>query len=94
MVGGLFIVLVAIIIAAAVVWLIKKRRKITEKSAHIDQKVQVEENKNFKSLSSLHHQIDDDHDHDWERDIGQAHCKSLQKTMLPTVFKPFQQRTI
>ena len=91
MVGGLFIVLVAIIIAAAVVWLIKKRRKITEKSAHINQKVQVEENKNFKSLSSLHHQIDDDHD--WERDIGQAHCKSLQKTMLP-MFKLSQQRRI
>ena len=64
MVGGLFLVLVAIIIAAAVFWLIKKRRKITERSTRINQKEQVEE-KNFKSLSSLHHQIDDDHD--WEK---------------------------
>ena len=60
MVGGLFLVLVIFTIAA-VIWLTKKRRRVTERGAFIDQKEQVEENKSFKSPSSLHHQIDDDH---------------------------------
>ena len=61
MVEGLFLVLVIFTIAA-VIWSTKKRRRVTERGAYIDQKEQVEENKSFKSPSSLHHQIDDDHD--------------------------------